>query len=418
MSMTIAEKILARASGRKRVSPGEIVEAEIDVAMINDITGPLTVEGFKQLGIKKIWDPSKAVIVLDHQAPPTKVEAARDHLLLREFSRDHGIKGLYDVGEGICHQVLPERGFALPGRLIVGADSHTCTYGAFGCFATGIGSTDMVAVFATGKLWFRVPESELINLEGKFPSRVMSKDFILRVIGDVGADGAVYRSIEFVGDGMRKLSVASRMTACNMGIEMGAKTAIVPPDGVTLQWLGGRARGRFNPVYADGDATYAEKLEYDAAKLEPQVACPHNVDNVRAAREVGGVEVDQSFLGSCTNGRLEDLIEAARILKGKRIADWVRMLIAPASKEVYEEALKRRILNTFVEAGAVIGSPSCAACMGNHVGTLGPGEVCISSSNRNFLGRMGSPKAKIYLASPATVAASALEGEITDPRDV
>ncbi len=418
MAMTIVEKILARASGRKRVSPGEIVEVKIDVAMINDITGPLTVEGFKQLGGKKIWDPSKVVVVLDHQAPPTRVEAAKDHLLLREFSRNYRIKGLYDVGEGICHQVLPEQGFALPGRLIVGADSHTCTYGAFGCFATGIGSTDMVAVFARGKLWFRVPESMLINLDGKLLPRVMSKDFILRVIGDVGADGAIYRSMEFVGNGVRKLSVASRMTMCNMGVEMGAKTAIVPPDGVTLRWLEGRARGRFDPVYSDDDAAYAEKLEYDATKIGPQVACPHSVDNVRTVREVGRVEVDQAFLGSCTNGRLEDLIEAARILKGKRIANRVRMLVAPASKEVYEEALKRKILNTFVEAGGVIGLPSCAACMGNHIGTLGPGEVCISSSNRNFLGRMGSPKAKIYLASPATVAASALKGKITDPRDV
>ena len=418
MGMTIAEKILARAAGKKQVAPGEIVEAKIDVAMVNDITAPLTVDALREIGVKKVWDPRRVVVVFDHQAPATSVEAARDHAELRKFAAEQRIQNFYDVNEGICHQVLPERGFALPGRLIVGADSHTCTYGALGCFATGIGSTDMAAVLATGKLWFRVPESVKISVEGRLRQRVASKDLILRIIGDVGADGATYRSLEFAGKGMRGISVAGRMTMCNMGVEMGAKAAIVPPDELTKRWLAGRTKGSYKPVFSDQNVVYAEELPYDAAKLEPQVACPHSVDKVGTVREMEGVEVDQAFLGSCTNGRLEDLVEAAKILKGKRVSERVRMLVVPASREVYLDALSRGVLKTFVEAGALVESPSCAVCMGGHIGILAPGEVCISSSNRNFRGRQGSPEAEIYLASPATVAASALKGEITDPRDV
>lgn len=416
--MTIAEKILSRASVRKRVSPGEIIEAKVDVAMVNDITGPLTIDTLKRMEVKQIWNPAQVVVVLDHQAPPTTVEAAQDHATLREFVAKNRISNFYDVHEGICHELLPERGFALPGKLIVGADSHTCTYGAFGCFATGIGSTDMAAVFATGKLWFRVPESMRVKVEGKLRKRVAPKDLILHIIGDVGADGAIYRSVEFVGAGMQNISVAGRMTLCNMGVEMGAKTAIVPPDKLTKRYLAGRAKAPYRPVYSDRGAQYVEERTHDVSKLEPQVACPHSVDNVRPVREVEGVVVDQAFLGSCTNGRLEDLVEAAKILKNKQIAKRVRMLVVPASREVYTNALKLGVLETFVNAGALVESPSCAACMGGHIGILAPGEVCVSSSNRNFRGRMGSPKAKIYLASPATVAASALKGKITDPRDV
>jgi len=417
VGMTIAEKILSRASGRKRVAPGEIVEAKIDVAMVHDITGPMVVEGLHELGVKRVWDPRRIVVVFDHQVPADSIEAAQNHAMLRKFASEQRISNFYDMFEGICHQVLPEKGFALPGRLIVGADSHTTTYGAFGCFATGIGSTDMVAVFATGKLWFRVPESARLNIEGKLRKRVSPKDLILHIIGDVGADGANYCSVEFVGATMRAISVAGRMTMCNMGVEMGAKAAIVPFDGVTGDYLRGRAKS-FEPVRADPDAHYADERIYDASKLEPQVACPHSVDNVRAVSEVEGVEIDQAFLGSCTNARLEDLVEAASILKGKRIPKRVRMLVVPASREVYSKALGLGVLRVFVEAGALVGSPSCAACMGAHTGVLGPGEVCISSSNRNFRARMGSPKAEIYLASPATVAASALRGKLTDPRRV
>ncbi|MFH1821202.1 MAG: 3-isopropylmalate dehydratase large subunit [Methanobacteriota archaeon] len=418
MQMTIAEKILARAAGRKGVSPGEIVEADIDVAMVNDITGPITVESLEKVGIKRVWDPSRVVVILDHQAPPTVIEAAQEHALLRKFASRNKIQNFFDVNEGICHEVLPEQGFALPGELIVGADSHTCTYGAFGCFSTGIGSTDMTAVFATGRLWFRVPETMFIKIDGSFKNRVAPKDIILRIIGDVGADGATYRAVEFTGTGMGRISVGGRMTMCNMGVEMGAKAAIVPADNLTKKYLAGRARWSYKAVYSDSGANYVDERSYNLSKLEPQVAVPHNVDNVRPVREVSGVKVDQAFLGSCTNGRLEDLVEAAKILKGKKIARGVRMLVVPASREVYGNALKGMILQKFVDAGAMVEAPSCAACMGGHIGILGPSEVCISSSNRNFRGRMGSPEAKVYLASPATVAASALKGEITDPRDV
>lgn len=416
--MTIAEKILARASGRKQVSPGEIVEAEVDVAMAHDLTAPLTIEVLQQMGVERVWDPSRVVIVLDHQAPPTTIEMAQDHAMLRKFVAENKIPNFYDVHEGICHEVLPEGGFALPGRLIVGADSHTCTYGALGCFATGVGSTDMAAVFATGKLWFRVPESVLFKIEGKLRNRVAPKDIILRIIGDVGADGATYRAAEFVGPGIQNISVAGRMTICNMGVEMGAKAAIVPADELTKQYLEGRTDTKYKEVHSDPDAEYVDERTYDISKLEPQVACPHRVDNVRPVREAQGVEVNQAFLGSCTNGRFEDLVEAAKILKGKKIARGVRMIVAPASREVYLKAMDSGVLQKLAEAGAIIESPSCAACMGCHIGVIGPGEVSISSSNRNFKGRQGSPEGQIYLASPATVAASALTGKITDPRDV
>jgi 3-isopropylmalate/(R)-2-methylmalate dehydratase large subunit len=418
LAMTMAEKILARASGRKSVAPGEIVEAEVDVAMVHDITGPMVVEGLREIGVDRVWDRGKIVVVFDHQVPADSIDAAKNHILLREFAKQQGIENFYDVFEGICHQVLPEKGFALPGRLIVGADSHTCTYGAFGCFATGIGSTDMVSVFATGKLWLRVPESMRIEIEGRLPRRVAAKDLILHIIGDLGADGASYRSVEFVGDGMRSISIGGRMTMCNMAVEMGAKTAMVPPDAKSKRYLASRAREPYEVVQSDRGAAYVDECTYDISRLEPQVACPHSVDDVRPVREVEGVEIDQAFLGSCTNGRFEDLLEASRILKGRRIPKDVRMIVAPASREVYLQALDRGILKIFVEAGALVEPPCCAACMGGHTGILGPGEVCISSSNRNFRGRMGSPNAKIYLASPATVAASAVEGAIADPRDI
>ena len=416
--MTLAEKILSRASGRKEVTPGEIVEAKIDVAMVHDLTGPMTIEGLEEINVSKVWDPSRIVIVFDHQVPANSIEIARDHAMLREFAAKQGIPNFYDVFEGICHQVLPEKGFALPGRLIVGADSHTTTYGAFGCFATGIGSTDMVAVFSTGKLWFRVPESVKIKVEGRLPKRVMAKDLILNIIGELSTRGAVYRSIEFAGSCVRGLSIDGRMTLCNMGVEMGAKCAIVPPDNVTKRYLQGRTKQKFEPIRSDPEATYVKTYIFDATDLEPQVACPHSVDNVKPVGEAEGVEIDQAFLGSCTNGRLEDLKAAADILEGNRIDRGVRMLVAPASREVYLKALGLGFIETFVRAGALVAAPSCAACMGSHIGVLGPGEVCISSSNRNFRGRQGSPEAEIYLASPATVAASALKGRITDPRDL
>ncbi|MEW6222222.1 MAG: 3-isopropylmalate dehydratase large subunit [Candidatus Hadarchaeota archaeon] len=416
MAMTISEKILARASGKKEVTPGEIVEGKVDAAMMHDLTGPLTLHSMEEMGVKKVWDPRRIVITFDHQAPASSLDAAMNHLMLRKFAAEHKIQNFYDIFEGICHEVLPEKGFALPGSLVVGADSHTTTYGALGCFATGVGSTDMAAVIASGKLWFRVPESMLFNVEGKLKPPVMSKDLILKVIGDVGMDGATYRAVEFTGSGVHDISVDGRLTMCNMGVEMGAKAAIVAADSATLEYLKGRTSEPLKPVTSDSGASYVESRDYDVSKLEPQVACPHSVDNVKAVREVEGKEVDQAFLGSCTNGRMEDFRAAAKILKGKKIPKSVRLIVAPASREVYTMALKEGLFEIFVAAGAIVESPSCAACMGAHVGVIGPGEVCISSSNRNFKGRQGSPESEVYLGSPATVAASALKGKITDPR--
>ncbi len=409
---TLAQKILEQHAGEK-AEPGKIVEAKVDFVMLNDITGPLTLEVLKKVGREEPWDPSRVVVVLDHQSPASSVEAAAVHSRLREFAK-RGVR-LFDVGEGVCHQVFMEKGFARPGSLVVGADSHTCTYGALGCFATGVGSTDAAYALLRGSLWFRVPENFRIAVEGSLPQGVFAKDLILHLIGELGSEGASYMAVEFQGETISSLGVSDRMVLCNMGVEMGAKVALVAPDAKTLEWF--RQMGVEVPLLAsDPQAEWEKEEEFEVSELEPQVACPPRVDNVRAVGEVEGVEIDQAFLGSCTNGRLEDLVEAARILKGRRIRSGVRMVVSPASREVYLRALEGGVIRILVEAGATVVAPSCAACMGGHVGILGPGEVCISSSNRNFRGRMGSPTAEIYLASPATVAASAVEGRIADPR--
>jgi len=410
---TLAQKILEQHAGRK-LEPGEIVEARVDFVMLNDITGPLTLEVLKQVGRDEPWDPSRVVIILDHQSPATSVEAAAAHRRLREFSKKRGVR-LFDVGEGICHQVFMERGFARPGSLVVGADSHTCTYGALSCFGTGVGSTDAAYALLEGRLWFRVPENFRILVNGRLPRGTFAKDLILHIIGNIGSEGASYMAVEFQGETISQLGISDRMVLCNMGVEMGAKVSLVAPDIKTQEWF--RERGiEISPMASDSDAEWEKEEEFEVSKLEPQVACPPRVDNVRPVSEVEGTEIDQAFLGSCTNGRLEDLVEAARILRGRKIHPRVRMVVSPASREVYLKAVKLGIIRSLVEAGATVVAPSCAACMGGHVGILGPGEVCISSSNRNFKGRMGSPEAQIYLASPATVAASALEGKIVDPR--
>jgi len=410
---TLAQKILEQHAGRK-LEPGEIVEARVDFVMLNDITGPLTLEVLKQVGRDEPWDPSRVVIILDHQSPATSVEAAAAHRRLREFSRKRGVR-LFDVGEGICHQVFMERGFARPGSLVVGADSHTCTYGALGCFGTGVGSTDAAYALLEGRLWFKVPKNFRILVNGRLPRGTFAKDLILHIIGNVGSEGASYMAVEFQGETISQLGISDRMVLCNMGVEMGAKVSLVAPDIRTREWF--RERGiEISPMASDSDAEWEKEEGFEVSKLEPQVACPPRVDNVKPVSEVEGTEIDQAFLGSCTNGRLEDLVEAARILRGRKIHPRVRMVVSPASREVYLKAVKLGIIRSLVEAGATVVAPSCAACMGGHVGILGPGEVCISSSNRNFKGRMGSPEAQIYLASPATVAASAVEGKIVDPR--
>jgi len=421
--MSISEKILARASGKDKVIPGEIVDAKVDMVMVHDYTGPLAVESFRKIGVKKVWDNKKIVIVLDHQVPASSVKAAELHRIMREFAKEQKIQSLRDMDEsgGICHQVMPEKGYVKPGALIVGADSHTCTYGALGAFATGIGSTEAAAVFATGKIWLKVPKAIKINVKGRFQEFVTPKDLILFIIGQLGVDGATYKSAEFTGPTIRNMSVASRMTICNMTVEMGAKNGIIEPDETTLKFLKGRtteALESFEWLRSDSDASYERVVDLDVANLEPQVSCPPSVDNVKPVSKVVGVTVDQAFIGSCTNGRLEDLRLAAEILKGKNIKNGVRMIVIPASQEVYFQALRESLLEVFVKAGGYVCSPTCGPCLGAHLGILAPGEICISSSNRNFIGRMGSPEASVYLASPATVAASALTGRITDPREL
>jgi 3-isopropylmalate/(R)-2-methylmalate dehydratase large subunit len=417
--MNITEKILAKASGKRAVHPGEIVDINVDMIMVHDLTGPLAVEAFEKIGIQKVWDNQKVVVILDHQVPAESVKAAELHKTMRQFAKDQKLR-IYDIGRGgICHQVMPEKGHVVPGTVIVGADSHTCTYGAFGAFATGIGSTEAAAVFATGRIWLKVPEAIKLNVTGQFQKYVTPKDLILSIIGRIGVDGAIYKSAEFTGPTIKSMSIAGRMTLCNMAVEMGAKNGIIEPDETTRKFLEGRtsqALPNFESLKSDKDAVYERTVEFDVSKLEPQVACPSSVDNVKPVSEVGNVPIEQAFIGSCTNGRIEDLRLAAQVLKGKRVKDNVRALVIPASQEVYKQALNEGLLEIFTDAGAMVCGSACGPCLGGHIGLLAADEVCVSTSNRNFIGRMGSTQASVYLASPATVAASAVTGKITDPR--
>lgn len=416
-NMNITEKILAKASGKKEVTPGEIVDADVDTVMVHDLTGPLTVEAFKRIGVNRVWNNRKIVIILDHQVPAESVKAAELHKMLRSFANEQRIR-FYDVGRGgICHQVMPENGHVLPSSVIVGADSHTCTYGAFGAFATGIGSTEAAAVFATGKIWLKVPETIKIDIKGQFKPYVTPKDLILSIIGKVGADGATYRAAEFTGSTVRGMSISGRMTLCNMTVEMGAKNGIMEADSITREFLENRAEEPFEVLKSDLDAKYEEEIEFDVTSLEPVVACPSSVDNVKPVSEVD-TGIEQAFIGSCTNGRIEDLRLAAQIMKGKTVKAGVRTLVIPASQEVYRQAVKEGLVEIFIAAGALVCGSACGPCLGGHIGLLTAGETCVSTSNRNFIGRMGSAKAYVYLASPATVAASAITGRITDPREL
>lgn len=418
MGKTISEKILARASGRHEVRAGEMVKAKVDVALLPDLTTILAVNAMKSMGREKVWDVRKVVVFLDHVAPASSLMTAKVHKDIRRFAEEQGLEHLYDVDSGVCHQVLPERGHVKPGTVVIGADSHTCTNGAFGAFATGVGSTDMGAVLATGKIWLKVPETILVKVEGDLPDMVTPKDVILRTVGEIGADGATYNAVEFSGKAVSDMSVQGRMTLCNMAIEMGGKAGIVEPDDKTFSYLRERTDGIFDPVWADPDAEYKRVLSLNVDGLEPQIACPHKVDNVKPIGEVAGTKIDQAFIGSCTNGRLEDLEIARDILRGRQVHPGVRLLVVPASKEVYLDALDKGVVHGLVKAGAVFSNPSCGACFGGHIGLLAPGEVGLATSNRNFKGRQGSSEAKVYLASPAVVAASAVTGAITDPREL
>jgi len=417
--MNIIEKILANASDKKEVSPGEIVEANIDVAMTHDLTGPLAIKSFRKIGTKKVWNNNKVVVILDHLVPASSVISANLHKIVRNFVEEQKIKNFYDVGRGgVCHQVMPEQGHVRPGEVIVGSDSHTCTYGAFGAFSTGIGSTEMAAVFATGKLWFRVPRVIKVEVTGKFQKLVTAKDLTLNIVGKIGADGAIYKGLEFTGSTIRDMSIDGRMVLANMAVEMGAKAGIIEPDQKTLDYVNSRTDKPVNPIRSDPAATYERVVDMDVSELEPQVAVPHSVDNVKSISEVEGTKVNQAFIGSCTNGRLEDLRDAAKIIKGKKISKSMRLIVIPASQEIYLNAMNEGLIKTFMNAGATVANPNCGPCLGGHMGIMADGEACISTSNRNFIGRMGSTKSFVYLASPATVAASALTGKITDPRKV
>jgi 3-isopropylmalate/(R)-2-methylmalate dehydratase large subunit len=417
MGQTFAEKVLARKAGRDHVAPGEILEITPDVALSHDNTAAI-IGIFLKMGGKRVYAPGMHAIFLDHAAPAPTTKHAENHRIIREFVGEQGIENFFDVGRGICHQVLVEEGLALPGEVVLGSDSHTPHAGVMGAFAAGIGRSEMASIWAVGGLWLRVPESMKITVSGQLQPGVTAKDLALQVIGDLRADGALYMSVEWHGDGIEAMGLAERAVLPNMMAEMGAKSSYVPPDRTTLEYLDGRAARVFEPVYPDEDAEYAHVAEYNAGVIEPMIACPHAVDNVRPLRKVAGARIDQAFLGTCTNGRLEDLRAAAEVIRGRHIAPGTRMIVIPASSEVYADALRAGLIETFISAGATVESPGCGPCMGNHMGVPAVGEVTISTANRNFQGRMGTKESEIYLANPAVVAASAVAGKITHPRDL
>ena len=416
MNNTIAEKILLEHSDLKEISPGQFVECDIDLIMVHEQLGGRIHKEYEKLGIDYVWDPNKIFFILDHWVPAPTISAAQMHQDCRAFAEKYNFIHNIGMDKGICHQVLPEMGFSRPGMLIVGSDSHTTTYGAFNCLSTGIGATDVSVVFATGKLWFKVPESFKINFVGELNKGIMSKDIILKIIGDITTKGAIYKSLEF--HGIESLSIDGRMTISNMVVEAGAKFGVFLSDNKLENWIQKRSKEEYNVIHPDNEAIYEKTLEYNLSEISPMVAKPSSPGNADEIENVEGIEIDQAFLGSCTNGRIEDLRIAAKILKGKSINPKTRFIITPASKEVYITAMKEGLLDIFINAGAVVTHSTCGACIGGHMGVLGGGEVCISSTNRNFVGRMGAASSQVYLASPATVTASAIYGKITDPREV
>jgi homoaconitate hydratase family protein len=421
--MTLAEKILAHACGRDSVSPDQVVVASIDVAMSHE-NADLVRKSFSEIGAARVWDPQRIVIILDHRIPAESEKTATTHKAIREFVAEQGIRHFYDVGRGgICHQVMAEHGHVQPGMVVVGTDSHTTTHGAFGALATGIGATEMAGVLTEGKLWFKVPSTIRIEVDGAMSQWISAKDLILYIIGQLGADGADYRAVEFDGPAIRRMSVASRMVLANLSMEMGAKAAFTPVDATLKEFLIQRApveHAAWATWQPDPGAHYEKTLRLDASRVlrEPQVACPHAVDNVKPLSALGNVPVNQAVLGSCTNGRLEDLATAAHVLEGHHVHPHTRLLIVPASQQVYLEAMRLGYLEAFLSAGAIINPPGCGPCVGVHQGILAAGEVCVSSTNRNFIGRMGSKDSQVYLASPAVVAASAVAGHIAHPKEV
>ncbi|MBW1917205.1 MAG: 3-isopropylmalate dehydratase large subunit [Deltaproteobacteria bacterium] len=417
--MTITEKILAAHADQEYVAPGQLIEARVDIALGNDITAPIAIKAFRQAGARKVFDPERVVLVSDHFAPHKDIASATQCQILRQFAKEQQLVHFYEGGDmGIEHALLPEKGIVGPGDLVIGADSHTCTYGGLGAFATGIGSTDLAATMITGDCWFKVPETMLFIYTGQLPRWVGGKDLILYTIGDIGVDGALYRAMEFAGDTIDTLPMSDRLTMCNMAIEAGAKNGIIAPDEITRQYVTERALRPFSFYTTDPGANYAFVREYDISTLEPQVAFPHLPENTRPLSQVGRVSIDQAVIGSCTNGRLEDLRLAAQVLNGHRAAPGVRLIIIPATPWIYRQALKEGLFDIFLEAGAIISPPTCGPCLGGHMGILAAGETAIATTNRNFVGRMGHPESQVYLANPAITAASAVAGCIVGPDDL
>jgi 3-isopropylmalate/(R)-2-methylmalate dehydratase large subunit len=420
MGMTITEKILAAHAGKDRVEPGELIIARVDVVLGNDITAPVAIKEFEKLGIDQVFDKDRIMLVPDHFTPNKDIKSAEQAKILREFARKYGITNYFEVGQmGIEHCLLPEAGLVVPGDVIIGADSHTCTYGALGAFATGIGSTDMAAGMATGEAWFKVPESIKFEFYGdRLKPWVSGKDLILYTIGKIGVDGALYQAMEFTGEIIKRLSMDSRLTMANMAIEAGGKNGIIEADEITLAYVSERAKRPYQVYQSDPDARYVQVYQFDAAEIEPQVAFPHLPENTKPVSKAGEVKIDQVVIGSCTNGRMEDLRVAAQILQGKKVSRDVRLIVIPGTQNIYLQAMKEGLVETFINAGAVFSTPTCGPCLGGHMGILAKGERALATTNRNFVGRMGSPESEVYLSNPAVAAASAVAGYIVSPEEV
>ncbi len=419
MAMTITEKILARHAGLAEVSPGMLINARVDIALGNDITAPIAIDVFRKAGGEKVFDAEEIVLVPDHFAPNKDIESAEQCKIMRDFAHEHKITHYYEVGEaGVEHALLPEKGIVGPGDLVVGADSHTCTYGALGAFATGVGSTDLAAAMLTGELWFKVPETMKFIYRGKLRPWVGGKDLILYTIGRIGVDGALYRAMEFTGETVAQLGMADRLTMANMAVEAGGKSGIFIPDAVTEAYCRGRAERKYEFYASDPGAAYHSVIEIDVEKIEPQVSFPHLPSNAKGISEVGDVRIDQSIIGSCTNGRIEDLREAARVLKGRHTAPGIRLIVIPATPSVYRQAMQEGLFDIFLDAGAVISLPTCGPCLGGYMGILAKGERSVATTNRNFVGRMGHPGSEVYLAGPAVAAASAVAGRLAGPEQL
>jgi 3-isopropylmalate/(R)-2-methylmalate dehydratase large subunit len=419
MPMTITEKILAFHCGKKEVAPGELINAKVDVVLANDITAPISIKEFRKSGAKKVFDKTRIMLVPDHFTPNKDIQSAEQAKLLREFAKEHGLTNYFEVGRmGIEHALLPEQGLAVSGDVIIGADSHTCTYGGLGAFATGVGSTDVAAAMITGEIWFKVPESIKFVYYGKLRKWVSGKDLILATIGDIGVDGALYKAMEFTGEVIDRMDMSGRLTMANMAIEAGGKNGIIAPDDITKEYEYGRAKRRPKFYKSDKKANYTEVREYDCSKIEPQVACPHLPENTKGVSQLSHINIHQSVVGSCTNGRIEDLRIAAKVLKGRKVHPDVRMIIIPATQAIYKQAMKEGLFDIFLDAQAAVSTPTCGPCLGGHMGILAKGERSIATTNRNFVGRMGHPESEVYLSNPAIAAASAVLGRIGSPEEL